>query len=238
MLSPVVFVAVLAGLLPSLLWLTFWLLEDKLHPEPKRYIFFCFIAGMALVAPITIGGQLFGIVLPLERYTLQHLSGFNLLLSWAIIEELTKFGAAYFIALRARVFDEPLDAVIYMVTVALGFSAAENALFLMNPLTHGNILQTVVTGDLRFIGATLLHTLASATIGLCLAYAFNRSFRTKVGAAIGGVILAIALHALFNQLILHAGSAATFWIFLTIWLGIIAVLLNVERIKRPVPHYS
>lgn len=238
MLSPVVFVALLAGLLPALLWLTFWLLEDRLHPEPKRYIFFCFIGGMLLVAPLSINGHLFGIVLPLERLMLKHFSGFELLLSWAIIEELTKFAVAYFVALRARVFDEPLDAVIYMVTVALGFAAAENALFLMNPLNNGNLLQTVVTGDLRFIGATLLHTLSSATIGLALAFAYHQSKISKIWAAIGGVILAITLHTLFNFFILGAGSAATFWIFLVIWLGIIAVLLSVERIKRPVPNYS
>ncbi len=238
MLSPAVFVALLGGLLPALLWLTFWLLEDRLHPEPKRYIFFCFIAGMVLVAPVTIDGHVFGIVLPLEKWAFTHLSGFNLLFAWAIIEELTKFAAAFFVALRARVFDEPLDAVIYMVTVALGFSAAENALFLLNPITQGNILQTVITGDLRFIGATLLHTLASATIGIALAFTFYQSLATRIWAALGGVILAIALHTLFNFFILGAGSAATFWIFLIIWLGIIAVLLGVERVKRPAPRYS
>jgi RsiW-degrading membrane proteinase PrsW (M82 family) len=159
MLSPVVLVALLAGLLPALLWLTFWLFEDRLHPEPKRYIFFCFFVGMLVVVPVNIGGHIFGIVLPLEKLALQHLTGLNLLFSWAVIEEITKFAVAYGIALRTRVFDEPLDAVIYMVTVALGFSAAENALFLLNPLLQGNVLQTVVTGDLRFIGPTLLHTL-------------------------------------------------------------------------------
>jgi RsiW-degrading membrane proteinase PrsW (M82 family) len=238
MLSPVVFLALIGGLLPSLLWLAFWLLEDRLHPEPKRYIFFCFLAGMLLVVPLTINGQLLGIVLPLEKWSMTHFTGFKLLLSWAIIEEVTKFLAALFIALRARVFDEPLDAVIYLVTVALGFSAAENALFLMNPLTHGNILQTVVTGDLRFIGATLLHTLSSATIGITLAFFYYRDFATRVWATVGGVILAIALHTLFNFFILGAGSAATFWIFLMIWLGIIAILLGVERVKRPTPRYS
>lgn len=238
MLSPVVFVALLGGLLPSLLWLAFWLLEDRLHPEPKRYIFFCFIAGMLLVVPFTVDGQLFGIVLPLEKWSMGHFSGITLLLSWAIIEEVTKFAAAYLVALRARVFDEPLDAVIYLVTVALGFSAAENALFLMNPLMQGNFLQTIVTGDLRFIGATLLHTLSSATIGITLAWAFNKSLSHRIWAAVGGVVLAITLHTLFNFFILGAGGAATFWVFLTIWLGIIAVLLGVERVKKPAPRYS
>jgi RsiW-degrading membrane proteinase PrsW (M82 family) len=93
-----------------------------------------FFGGDGLGGAYQYRRPLFGIVLPLEKFALQYLSGPQLLFSWACIEELTKFAAAFFIALRARVFDEPLDAVIYMVTVALGFSAAENTLFLMNPL--------------------------------------------------------------------------------------------------------
>jgi len=231
-------VAFLVGVLPALLWLTFWLLEDRLHPEPKRYIFFCFVAGMILVIPFNIGGQLFGIVLPLEKLALAHFSGFSLLLSWAIIEELAKFAAAYVVALRSRVFDEPLDAIIYMVTVALGFSAAENALFLLSPIMAGDVLKTIMVGDLRFIGATLLHTLSSGIIGIALAYAYYRSFSTKIYAACLGVILAVVLHTLFNFFILKTGSAATFWIFLVVWLGITAILLGIERIKKPAPAYS
>lgn len=245
MLSPIVFAAFLGGVLPALLWLVFWLLEDRLHPEPKRYIFFCFVAGMLLVIPFSIGGYVFGVVLPLERlacFAITHgmcpsTPPSAVLLAWAAIEELTKFAAAFVIALRARVFDEPLDAVIYLVTVALGFSAAENALFLMSPLSHGSVLQTIVTGDLRFIGATLLHTLSSATIGIALAFAYYQGLTTKILAMLGGVILAITLHTLFNFFILGAGTAI-FWVFLIIWLGIIAVLLGVERVKKPVPKYS
>ena len=155
-LSPVFFIAFLGGVLPALLWLFFWLFEDRCEPEPKRYIFFSFFAGMAVVWP----------VLFLERSVVPFASGATLLLIWAFIEEACKFGAAYLAALHWHVFDEPLDAVIYLVTVALGFSALENTLFLMGPLEQGDVLKTIVTGDLRFIGATLLHTLSSATIGV------------------------------------------------------------------------
>src|SRR3954464_3997779 len=103
MLSAPLFIAFLGGVLPALLWLTFWLLEDRLHPEPKWYIFFCFVAGMLMVA----------VVLPIERLALLHTSGTQLLFLWALTEEVSKFAAAYVIALHSRVFDEPLDAIIY-----------------------------------------------------------------------------------------------------------------------------
>lgn len=228
-MSPaVLLVAFLGGVIPAFVWLFFWLLEDRCQPEPKRYIFFTFLAGMFGVA----------IALPLEQYAAGFFSGsFLIFLSWAVIEELLKFAAAYFVAFRRAVFDEPLDAVIYMVTAALGFSALENALFLWTPLHQGDIVRAIVTENLRFMGATLLHTLASATVGIFLALSFNLSAGARKQAAVFGVILAIALHTLFNFFILQQGAGATFWIFLCIWVGVIAVLLFTERIKQPARDY-
>jgi RsiW-degrading membrane proteinase PrsW (M82 family) len=223
-----VLIAFLSGVLPALLWLFFWLLEDRCEPEPKRYIFFCFLLGGVAVLPVYY----------IEVFAANTgLTGALLLLAWAATEEVVKFGVAYAVALRSYVFDEPIDAVIYMVTAALGFSAIENALFVMGPLGQGEILKTIVTGDMRFIGAMLLHTLSSATIGLSLAITFRQKVWVRRLAALLGVILAISLHTLFNFFILGSGGGVTFWIFLIIWFGIIAALLFVERIKEPARDY-
>jgi RsiW-degrading membrane proteinase PrsW (M82 family) len=227
MFDSVLLIAFLGGVLPALLWLTFWLLEDRCQPEPKRYIFFCFVLGM-LAIPF---------VLESERFAASYITGPLLLVAWATIEEIFKFGAAYLGALHWGVFDEPLDAVIYMVTAALGFAALENVLFILTPLESGNVLQTIITGDLRFVGATLLHTLSSATIGLALAFAFYQSAATRRLAAVGGVILATLLHAGFNLSILGQGGSSIFWIFLILWLGVVGALLLVERIKQPSRDY-
>lgn len=177
------------------------------------------------------------LVLPLEQWVDNYLSGTALLFVWATLEELVKFGAAYVAALRTAFFDEPLDAVIYLVTAALGFSALENVLFILGPLYEGDVLRSIVTADLRFMGATLLHSLASATIGISLALAFYKSASVRRVSAYAGVVLAILLHTLFNFFILNKGSDATFWIFLCIWVGIVALLLLTERVKRPTHDY-
>ncbi len=225
-LSPTLFIALLGGILPSLLWLAYWLFEDRCQPEPKQYIFFTFIVGGVAVGPVLL----------LEQYAAGVLAGSALLLAWAFIEEICKFGAAYITSLRAYVFDEPLDAIIYMVTAALGFAAVENSLFLFGSLQQGT-LHAVITGDLRFIGATLLHTLSSSLIGIALALSFYKSAAMRRLYALGGVILATALHTLFNFFILGQGGDATFFIFMCIWLGIVAVLLVVEKVKHPVRDY-
>lgn len=221
------FVAFLGGVLPAFLWLFFWLLEDRCQPEPKRYILLCFVLGGVAVLP----------ALWVEQAVIPYVSGFMLLFVWAATEEILKFAAAYLGGLRWRVFDEPLDAIIYLVTAALGFSAIENMLFLFGPLGQGDALRSLLVGDLRFMGATLLHTLASATIGITLALSYYKPVLVRRLAALLGVILAIALHTLFNFFILGRGGDATFWIFLCIWVGIVAVLLLTERVKQPAKNY-
>ena len=119
-----------------------------------------------------------------------------------------------------------------MITIALGFSALENALFLLNPLADGSIIDSILTGNLRFLGAMLLHTLSSAAIGLMIAFSFYRSKAIKRLYLLIGIILAIVLHTAFNFLIMINNSEKILIIFGFVWIGIIAVLILFEKIKR------
>ena len=157
--------ALLGGLLPSLVWLYFLLKEDAKHPEPKSLIAITFFAGMLAV----------GIVLPIERAAAQSFSGFPLILAWATSEEVVKYAMAAAFVLWRRQVDEAPDYVIYMLTCALGFAAAENMLFLIAPLSTGNLLSGIITDNLRFIGSTLLHVVASAAIGFAMAFSSHPS---------------------------------------------------------------
>ena len=216
-------IALIGGVLPSLVWLVFWLREDRCEPEPKLRLALTFLSGMASVY----------FVLYIERWISPFASGVTLLLLWAIVEELFKLGAATIFGLASPAYDEPIDAIIYMVTAALGFAAAENMLFLLQPLHNDQLFTGIVTDDLRFIGATLLHTLTSATIGLCMAFSYFKSAAVRRAALAAGVILAIFLHTLFNFFILQMGDSMRFSVFLSLWAGIILVLFLVERTKLP-----
>jgi protease PrsW len=213
--------ALLGGILPALLWLWFFLKEDKRRPEPRGLILLSFIAGMIAVP----------LVVPFEKFVDGRFAGAAVIILWAGIEEIFKFGAAYIAVLKRKEMDEPIDTVIYMITVALGFAALENALFLLNPLTEGDIINTILHGNLRFVGAMLLHTLSSATIGVAMAFAFYKGRRLKKVYALFGVILAIVLHSLFNFSIINSDGEKMFAVFLSVWIGIIVIILLIEKIK-------
>jgi RsiW-degrading membrane proteinase PrsW (M82 family) len=214
--------AFLGGLLPALIWLYFLLQEDAKHPEPKKMIALAFVAGMAAV-PMAI---------PLERITRDMLaSGIPLLTAWALIEEALKYIVAATIVLWRPDVDEAPDYVIYMVSVALGFAAAENMLFLLDPFSSGNIASGIFTGDIRFIGSTLLHVFASAILGF--AFAFSDASRpiTRIMAAAGGLILAIALHTVFNTLIIIQGTSTTLAAVLLVWIAAVIFFAAFEVLK-------
>lgn len=228
MLQPYL-IAILAGLIPALLWLLFWIREDRKHPEPKKLLALTFFIGMLVVVP----------VFKLESLALEHVSNDTArTLWWVVIEELGKFLAAYFIVLRRKEVDEPIDYVIYMVTVALGFAAAENALFISNPLSSGLALDSLVTGNMRFIGATLLHILASTAVGISMAFAFYKSRAAKRAYLVGGIVLAIALHAGFNLTIMIGGAQSNLIAPFLVWIGIIVILLLFEKVKKIHPVNS
>lgn len=214
--------AFLGGILPALVWLYFLLKEDRRCPEPRSMIALAFLAGILSVP----------IVLPLERLSVLVLpAGIPVILAWATIEETIKYLFAAMLLLWRRSVDESIDFVIYMLTVALGFAALENALFLLAPLSGGNILEGFLTGNLRFIGSTLLHVVASSVIGFALAFSFRRGRVLRTLFASVGLILAIALHALFNFLIINGSGSYTLLAFFMVWSGAVVVFALFELLR-------
>lgn len=221
------FFALSGGILPPLLWLWFWLGEDRLHPEPRGMIIKAFFFGM-LAVPV---------VLPIEEFVQHAFADTTLIIIlWAATEEIFKYVAASTAALHSREFDEPVDALIYLITAALGFSAVENSLFLINILAEKSWVDFVITGNLRFMGATLLHVVSSAAIGCTIAFSFyKKSLRTRELYRLGGVILAVSLHALFNFFIINGAGTNTFIVFCSLWVFAVLLLIFFEKIKRLKP---
>lgn len=214
--------AFLGGLLPSFIWLHFLLKEDERCPEPRTLIAVAFVAGM-LAVPL---------VVPLEWLaTLTLPAGLSVTVSWAAIEEVMKYTMAALFVLWRREVDEAIDIVIYLLTVALGFAAAENALFLVGPLGHGQFLAGLATDNLRFVGSTLLHVIASSAVGFSLAFAYGMPRWMRAVAAASGLVLAIALHATFNFFIMQSGGSSVMTGFFIVWTGAVVFFALFEVLK-------
>lgn len=235
--------ALASGVLPTLIWLFYWLEEDKEHPEPKNNIVRAFVAGGLAVFLAYFFEKLinpvFGPLKPLNFNLALTVSSFlyffhniGLIFSWAAIEECLKFVVAYIAVLRSRAFDEPIDGMVYMITVALGFAAVENTLFLLSTLAKypdGSFI--LLTGNLRFLGATMLHVISSAVVGGAIALSFCTPKVKKAAYIFFGLLIASVLHALFNFFIMANNGKNTFEVLMLLWVGAIFVLYLFERVK-------
>lgn len=218
-----IILAFLSGLIPALIWLFFWLREDELHPEPKKIILLCFFSGM-LVVPI---------VLPIQKYVNNIFVSTTLLfILWAFIEEFLKFVAAYVTGLSRKCDDEPVDNIIYLISVALGFAALENTLFLIDSISSGQITTSLITGSMRFVGSTLLHVVSSATVGIFVAFAFYHSRKYKIIFTLLGLVFATVVHTMFNLLIINTSGPSIFLAFGFVWSMVVFVLLFFEKVKK------
>lgn len=220
--------AFLAGILPSLIWLWFWVRED-IHPEPRWLIIITFLGGfLAVIASIFAERYIAGFQLETSlQYTL-----------WAGVEEVFKFLAIAVIALNSDFNDEPIDAMIYCVVGALGFAALENAFFLFQPIMGGAIAESIITGNMRFIGATLVHLVSSASVGFALGYVFYKGYFAKIIATIIGLVTAITLHSAFNLSIINGTTSDTLKAFGWVWGATVILIVLFEEIKVVKPQVS
>lgn len=215
------------GLVPGFAWLMFYLSEDP-HPEPKRLIVLTFLSGIAFGFFTIIIEQFFNVAM--SQIGVAELS-VSSLIGLALIEELMKFSAAYFAIGKSPELDEPIDAMIYMIVAALGFATLENIGALTTAAmaaTHGTLIVSVFeTASLRFVGATLLHSLTSGIVGYH--WALGMKHKNLPEYLFSGLVFATILHATFNWLILNYADVGYAVLFLLI-IGFF-VLNDFEKLK-------
>ena len=218
------------GLLPSLVWLVFYLRKDC-HPEPKYLVIKTFLMGI-IISPLAIILQLLFVQIAQQYAPGINARGPAFFLWAAFVEELVKFYAVKMTVLRDPEFDEPVDAMIYMITAALGFAAMENILVMFQVLPDGASAAFNVW-TLRFVGATLLHALSSGLAGYFLAMAwFFHAHRQKLANI--GLAIATVFHFTFNLFLSTSSNQLNSLISTTALLIGMGFLVSVlfDRIKE------
>lgn len=219
-------IAFLTALMPALVWLIFFLRED-VHPEPKRMIAYTFAVGGLISFPVLATQIIFQTLIP---SIIQ--SAIILIIGLALIEEVFKFLAAYWAVNNKPAFDEPIDAMIYMIAAALGFATVENIFIVGNSLNlidNFMLNTTMNTLSLRFVGATLLHTLTSGLVGYYWARArMKKSFAGNIAA---GLTLATIIHTIFNYLILKFQTSNLLYPSVFLIVAAFFLLNDFEKLK-------
>jgi len=218
------------GVLPSIIWLLFFLREDA-HPESNRMIikvFFCGIAAAFLAVIFEFGFLELSSEIFFPSLAVLIL---NIFIGVSLMEEFSKYVVVKKIAISDPEFDEPLDAMLYMVIAGLGFAAMENVLVLFGLGQPFNISEALTLTLFRFLGATFLHALCSGTIGFFFFFSFFK-IKNRFRLLILGLIIATFLHGLYNFSIMELEGSFKVTIPAIILLGLaIFVFLAFQKLK-------
>ena len=221
-------ILIMLGLIPSIIWLLFYLQEDK-HPEPKEMVVKIFLYGLLMTIPTL------GIEIGLNKvFSFSHFSYvISLIINFFVIVALTEEVMKYLViklgVLNNPEFDEPIDAMIYMIIAALGFAAMENIALLFS--VNGALGQALLVLFGRFIGATFLHALCSANIGYFLALSFLNE-KSRFRFLFLGFGASILLHGFYDFAIKISGGTNFIIPALIIAFLFLLVMAEFRRIKK------
>jgi len=210
----------LITILPSLLIVTFFVKSDR-FPEPTNQIVKIFFYGILLCFPaFYLNSALIGVYANTEIGD-DLISSF---LSAAPIEEVLKFTVLYSLVYKMKDFNEPIDGVVYGVTVSLGFATLEN-IYYVYVLSDYFDTSSQSLAILRSFSAIPAHGVFGAAMG----YFFMKySFISKQNNLALSMIVPILLHGSYN-FFAHTYFIVSLLIVIISW---VVVLRSFSRLKK------
>lgn len=207
--DPTIWVLAAIAFVPALAFLLWVRARERHGREPLPAVLGIFAYGATL-------GVLFAIVLSLSLDS--ALAGGSILVAAVIIAPVVEESVkALGLRLVRRHIDEVEDGLVYGIAVGVGFAATESLLYGLLELQDGTQATAMGLVAARNLSSVLLHAGSSAVIGY--AYALHRVRGATWGSVLVAYGLAVALHALYNGLVLVAD-----------WIGFLAAIILVSTV--------
>ena len=161
----------LATILPSLLIIFVFVSSDKFR-EPAKEIIKVFFYGILITIPAYYLNTYLGDVWYATNASEELISSF---LTAAPVEESLKLAVLYFLVYKMKDFNEPVDGIVYGVTVSLGFATLENIYYVYLLADYYETSSMAMA-----IGRSFSAVPAHAVFGVFMGYFFmNYSFIKK-----------------------------------------------------------
>jgi RsiW-degrading membrane proteinase PrsW (M82 family) len=194
----------IAGI-PAGLWLGFFYLQDRHEPEPKDFVVGVFVLGALIAAPMA--NFAIGELAPTSPIGVRGLSPFSLdrivhaVVILGLTQETCKYVVVRYTIYSSAEFDEPMDGVVYMMSVGSGFAVWMNY----------HALRELGQAHLSTAAATaVVTTLAHASFAGVLGYAMGRAKFTRRTPLVRAILLFFGL--LFAALLNGGFTLVEAWI--------------------------
>jgi len=129
--ASLILVGVLLALVPAVIWLAFFYLQDFREPEPKALVLAVFVLGALLAQAVGIPliEQAFRAPEWLNATTVYHILG--AILVPGFINQFLIYAAVRYSVYYAAEFDERVDGVVYATAAALGYATIVNIQYVL-----------------------------------------------------------------------------------------------------------
>ena len=180
----------LITILPSILIIIFFVNSDRFR-EPTSEILKVFFYGILITIPAYFLNSFFASIL---YQTKLHHSLIGSFFTAAPIEEGLKLAVMYYLVFKMKDFNEPLDGIVYGVSVSLGFATLEN-FYYVYVLSDTFNTSAMSLAALRAFSAIPAHEV----FGIFMGYFFMKyAFIKKGDNLIFAFVVPFALHGCYN----------------------------------------
>lgn len=202
------------SLIPGLLWLSYFYLQDRYEPEPKGLILKVFFGGMLMVLPAGFLEMIWRTPLQEARLTgdlvLLFLYSFLMI---GLIEEGVKMAFLTLVIYPHHELDEPVDGIVYGITVGLGFAVLENLFYTQALGFHVGLIRAVI--------GCLAHAAFTGTGAYYLSLAKKNN---QPWLILKGLGVAVFWHGLYDFLLFTEQPVLAFIAFLSIGFLIVRLI--------------
>lgn len=192
--ATLVLTGVFLALVPAVIWLIFFYMQDSAEPEPKGFVMGVFLLGGLLAAAIGIPvvENLFRVSHWIYSGTLTTILGGILVVGFT--QEFLKYAAVRYSIYHSDEFDEPTDGVIYATAAGLGYATVLNINFVVS---NGGV--DLGSGIIRMAVVALAQAAFSGITGYFLGRAKFES--EQIWWMPLGITLAATFNGVFNWLL-------------------------------------
>tara|TARA_B100000700_G_C14826708_1_gene752605 strand:- start:148 stop:831 length:684 start_codon:yes stop_codon:yes gene_type:complete len=210
----------LVTILPSILIVLFFVKSDRFK-EPAKEIIKVFFLGIL----ITIPAYFLNTYLSEFWYSTNASEGIiSSFLTAAPVEEGLKLSVLYFFVYKMKDFNEPIDGIVYGVTVSLGFATLEN-IYYVYLLADYFETTSMALAFIRSFSAIPAH----AVFGIFMGYFFMKyAFIKKGDNLIFAFVIPFVLHGCYNLFI----SSNLIFSLILILISWIIALRMFSRLKK------
>ena len=194
---------------PSILIVLYIYLSDRFR-DPVVLVISTFVIGHLICFPAGILNSL--IIFSADNPR-------EMIFAAGLIEEPLKFSVLYFFIRKRKMFDEPMDAIVYGTLISLGFATLENLEYVF----FSNLdLPSVSVAAIRAFTAIPLH----ACCGIIMGYYFGLYFfRNKRFTLVKSLLVPTLIHCIYNYL---TGISALYFILFLILVILFSIRLHNE----------